>query len=122
MARHSAKSEHTLRVRTAIGGALTAGALLTAPFAVPAIAGVAQAAPAPDPSDVAGAINAAVNQATAAHNQRVGAAQATIKTGILAKNTPQVQTGVGLIRQSNKTYVVQVQGILRGSLAPSVPE
>lgn len=116
MARHSAKSG---RVRIAISGALTAGALLAAPVAVPALAGVVHAAPAPDPSDVAGAISAAVKDATAAHNQRVAAAQSTIKTGITNQNPAQVRTGVGQIRQSNKTFTVQVQGILRGSLAPS---
>jgi hypothetical protein len=89
---------------------------------VPAFTGVAHAAPAPDPSDVAGAISAAVKGATAAHNARVAAAQTTIKTGIVAQNPAQVKTGVGQIRESNKTYVVQVQGILRGSLAPSDPE
>lgn len=122
MARHLAKSGRALRVRTAVGGALTAGALLAAPLAVPAFTGVAHAAPAPDPSDVAGAINAAVNEATAAHNQRVAKAQTKIKNGILAQNPAKVKTGVGQIRESNKTYVVQVQGILRGSLAPSDPE
>jgi hypothetical protein len=122
MARHLAKSGRALRVRTAVGGALTAGALLAAPVAVPAFAGVAHAAPAPDPSDVAGAIAGAVKGATAAHNSRVAAAQTTIKTGITAKNTAQVRTGVGQIRQSNKTFTVQVRGILRGSPAPSDPE
>lgn len=122
MARHSAKSEHTLRVRTAVGAALTAGALMTAPIAVPAIAGVAQAAPDPTPADVAGAIAAAVNQATAAHNERVAKATKKINNGIVAQNPAKVSAGIGQIRQSNKTYVVQVQGILRGSLAPSDPE
>ncbi len=86
---------------------------------MPAFTGVAHAEPAPDPSDVAGAISAAVNEATAAHNQRVAKAQNKIKNGILAQNPAKVKTGVGQIRESNKTYVVQVQGILRGSLAPA---
>lgn len=110
MARHLAKSEHVLRVRTAIGGALTAGALLAAPV----ITGVAQAQPAPAPSlnDVVGALK----DASAAHKERVAAARTTIKNGVQAKNPVAVVGGLNAVRDSKKTLRVDVQGIVRGTL------
>ena len=121
MARHSAKSDHILRARTAIGGALTAGALLTAPVALPVITGVAQAEPAAvsdSVSDQTSQLRDALKGAMTAHNERLAAARTTIRSGITTQNLAKVTTGVGQINESTKTYVVQVQGILRGSLAP----
>jgi len=121
MAQHSAKFGHTLRARTAIGGALTAGVLLTAPVAVPLITGVAQAQPSA-PSDPVSQMRDALKGAMTAHQARLAEARTTIRTGVTTQNLGKVTTGVGQIRESNKTFVVQVQGILRGSLATGNPE
>ena len=116
MARHLAQSDHALRVRTAIGGALTAGALLAAPVAVPLFTGVAQAQPAPSPSDQLGALRDALKGANTAHQGRVAAARTTIKNGVQAQDPEAVVGGLTTIRESKKTLRVQVQGILRGTL------
>jgi hypothetical protein len=101
---------------------LTAGALLTAPLVVPVITGVAQAEPAAvsdSVSDQATKLRDALKGAMTAHNERLTAAQTTIRTGVTTQNLTKVNAGVGQINESTKTFVVQVQGILRGSLAPS---
>lgn len=124
MAKHSATSEHTFGVRTAIGGALTAGALLTAPVVVPAIAGVAVAEPTPSQTDTEPAptlkdtLNA-LQSAVADHQGRVADANAEIRAGLTALNPSQVQSGLGKISTSRETMRVQVQGIVRGAFGGS---
>ncbi|HTM84313.1 MAG TPA: hypothetical protein VL179_05290 [Mycobacterium sp.] len=116
MAKHLANAEHALRVRAAIGGALTAGALLTAPVVVPAIAGVAFAEPAPAPAP---SLNDTLNdlqKAFSDHQGRVTEAQATIKSGVIALDPSKVQSGLAAITTSRQTLSMEVQGIVRGSL------
>jgi hypothetical protein len=113
MTSHLAKSEHALRIRTAIGGALTAGALLTAPVVVPAITGVVHAAPAPDPSPALNAIKAAKDT----YNARVADAKSQIRAGIAARNPAQVRAGMNDVNAAKRELRVTVQGILRGTLA-----
>lgn len=122
MARHSAKSQHTLRVRTAIGGALTAGALLTAPIAVTAIAGVAQAQPGPTPSDQVNQLRDALKGASDAHKERVAIARGIVKNGIETRNPQRVAAGFARVGASKQQLRVEVQGILRGTLGGGDPE
>jgi hypothetical protein len=112
MAQHLVTNAHALRVRTAIGAALTAGTLLSAPVALPAIVGVAHASPADDLSRAVDAVKSAVD----AHKNRVTTAQTQIKTGVKNQSVSQVRSGLDAIRTSKQQMRVSVQGIVRGAL------